>query len=335
MFKYQKFTFDKIPVKRTWSDFPCFGKQLTTDGKVVAEDWEVDIKLNPEDTYQLSMDQSSSNTGIFIKNYDNTEAYMIEMARDKKNKQTAEDFIFQLEAFLHRLFEGQTLTHVVYEQPINSHSFRSAQVLFQLEGMIRSLPKRYPEFKIPKLDCIVNSSWRSVVIDDNITGHTRKECSRISVQQIWQWTRDYGYSLGADEDVYEAIGIMMGWFYKAFDALGRPYVRGATATRTLGALVLPNVNGEQAIKLLEDQGIKAKLFIANPENPIYRNIAAMVEHYDVVCVEFSDPYSILSICIESNIVWVGYDKLTLIMSDAACVNAKLRDISGGEFNFVI
>lgn len=334
MYKYAKFTFDELDVPDHWVAFPAFGALTSSFVEHTDGYRQVDIQLNPDEVYQVSFDQSSSNTGMFIKNYRNTEAYMVEISRARG--QDAGDYIYQLELFIHQIFEQVPVSHLVYEKPIKGKSFRSSQVLFQLEGMLVGLAKRYPEFKTAKVDNITNSSWRSVIIDETLLpGHTRKELSRVSVNKVWDWTRAYGFSLGTDEDVFEAVAIMMGWFYKSFDHLGRPYVRGVTATRPIGALVLPGISGEQAIKLLADQGIEAQLFIENPGNSIYKNLAAIVEHYKVSCVEFSSKYAMLAICVESNIVWADYEYLTVILTDAACVDGKLKEISGGVFQFVI
>lgn len=333
MYKFHSFTFKELDVENHWVAFPSFGELLTSSGGFADNDRGVKVHLSPNEVYQVSTDQSTTNTGIFIKNYRNTEAHLIEVSRDRG--ESAEEFIRKLEYFLHSLFEGQVLSHVIYEKPIKARSFRSSQVLFQLEGMLIALPYRYPEFKTAKFDCIENASWRSVVVDKGRTDIARKELTRVSVQQIWEWTRDYGYSLGNDEDIYEAFGIMMGWFYKAFDPLGRPYVRGEPTRSRLGAFVFPATSGEDAVAMLKAEGIHAEMMVANPDNSIYRNLAVMVEHYHVLCIEFSTPYAMLAICVESNLIWANYEKLTVVLTNAHHVDAKLRELSGGEFHFVV
>lgn len=334
MYKYAKFSFEELDVPDHWVAFPAFGALISSSVDHTDEYQQVDIQLSTDEVYQVSFDQSSSNTGMFIKNYKNTEAYMVEISRARG--QDASDYIYKLELLIHQIFEGINVTHLVYEKPIKAKSFRSSQVLFQLEGMLIGLSHRYSEFKTVKVDNITNSSWRSVIIDDSLgTGYTRKELSRVSVNHVWEWTRSYGYSLGTDEDIFEAIGIMMGWFYKSFDHLGRPYVRGTPATRPIGGLILPGISGEQAMQLLKDKNIEAQLFIENPENSIYRNLSALTERYKTICVEFSSKYAMLAICVESNIMWADYDHLTVILTDAACIDAGLREVSGGVFQFVI
>ena len=336
MIKYACYEFSELDVPSHWLAFPSFGDCLRGDVSY-AKDWrEVGIRLNPNETYQLSMDQSTSNTGIFIKNYCNTEAYMIEVKGT--TGQNPGEYIYNLELFLHSLLEGQTLSHVLYETPIKGVSFQSARVLFQLEGMIQSLPLRYDEFKTAKLDSIANSSWRSVIIDPKRFPETnggRKAQSRDAVCDLYHWTHVYGPSQGKDQDVYEAIGIMMGWFYASFDAFGRPYVRGSASTTTIGVLVLPGEEGAEVVKSLKASGIDAMFEVENPNYSIVQNLTTKIAHYGVLCVEFTKPYTMLSLCIESNIQWKPYKCITCILSNVNYMNAKLKELCGGEFQFVI
>lgn len=338
MIKYASFKFEELQVKDHWVTFSVFGPCIGVEVRYEQDYHNVDIHLSPEEYYQISLDQSTSNTGLFIKNYKNTEAYMVEISRagQAKGSQNAGDYIFDLEMFLHRLFENVKITHMIYEKPISTKNYESNRVLFQLEGMLLNLARRYPEFGTAKIDCIENASWRSVVIDKQLSStYSRKELSRISVQNTWTWTRHYDMSLKSDEDIYEAIGVMMGWFYKSFDSLGRPYVRGDTHRSRVGVYVLPGYHGEEIKKLLEEQGIKCKFAVENPNYTIYNNLSSMIEDKTVLCVEFTSQYAMLCLCIESNIKWDNYEYMTVLLSDAANVDSKLKEVAGGDFHFTL
>lgn len=334
MIKHHQFKFKRYDVEDKWVNFASFGEVLSDSQEYFDSYRESNIRLSPDEIYQVSLDQSSSNTGIFIKNLNNTEAHMIEVLRQKG--QDASDYIWDLEMFLRDLCEGCTLSHLIYERPINTEAFRSAQVLFQLEGMIRSLVKRYKAFKSTKLDCIENSSWRSVVCNKALERvYDRKTLSKVSVNEIWPWTSLYGHSLYKDNDIFEAIGVMMGWFFVSFDPLGRPYVRGDRTTRTIGGYILPGITGEEAKRLLKEQDIEAKYYVENPQYAIYQNLAAMVKPHTTVCVEFTTKYTMLCLCIECNLKWTDPDVLTAILVDASTVDSRLREIANGTFQFVL
>ena len=334
MIKCQEFQFTKLEVPDHWVAFPNFGECVKSRQHFATRWEELPVKLDPEKAYQVACDQSTSNSGIFIKDYENTEVYMIELSRDKG--QDATDYIWKFELLLHGLLEGCNVTHLIYERPINSGSYRSSQVLFQLEGAIRGLSKRYAEFRAAKLDHIENSSWRAVVVNSaDSRDYERKDASRVSVQRLWPWTADYGYSLGKDNDIYEAIGILFGWFFNAFDHLGRPYMRGERTTRTIGGLIIPGLPAEVIQKKLTEEGIESELRVENPKYSIYQNLVSGVDAYKTLCVEITSKYAMLCLCVECNIKWVDPDVMTLIVTDASCVSSALREVAGGEFHFVI
>lgn len=335
MIKYHIFNFEELNVPDHWVSFPNFGTCIKSVQKVVDHGDQVEITLDPDKVYQLSMDQSSSNTGIFIKDYKNTEAYMIEVKR--QNNQSASDYIYDLEVFLHQICEECTFSHLIYEKPITSESYRSSQVAFQLEGTICSLGKRYREFASAKIDNIENSSWRRVVVDKKFEaqGYNRKEQSRQSVMAAFPWTADYGMSVYKDQDIFEAVGVMMGWFINSFDAFGRPYVRGDRTTATIGGFIFPGLPGRKVMELMETQGIEAQFYVENVRYPIYKNLTAGMKPYEVHVVEFSNKYAMLALCIECNVKWMDPDVMSVVLMDANTVDTRLKEISGGQFHFVL
>lgn len=334
MIKYQSFQFEELPSPNHWVDFACFADHWKSTQEFADVYSEVKIQLSPEKVYQIAFDQSSSNTGIFIKDYNNTEAYMIEVMRRRGEEYL--DYIYDLEMFLHSLGEGCKFSHILYERPIKSESFQSSRVLFQLEGMIGTLCKRYTEFSTAKTDNIVNSSWRSVVVDSSLEdAYGRKESSRLSVCDIFKWASEYGPSLYKDNDVFEAIGIMMGWFFTSFDPLGRPYVRGDKTDRAVGGFCLPGIPGEKVKAMLAEKGIEAEFLVENPNYTIYQNLVGGVKPFGLRCVEITSKYTMLCLCVECNLKWFDPSVMTLIICDAATVNSDLKAITGGEFHFVV
>ena len=333
MIKIGSFEFEPFESENHWVDFAVFGQVSNSTVELYERNSEVPLRLDTEDTWQLAMDQSTSNSGIFIKNYTNTKAYMIEVSRDKGVD--ADEYIFNLEMFIHKICEGCKFTHLVYERPIKCESFRSDQVLFQLEGILRAMVRRYPEFMTARLDYIENSSWRSVVVDtERFSGYSRKEQSAKSIEAIYPWVNGYCGSLGKDFDVFEAMGVMFGWFYNSFDKLGRPYVRGDKYTGNIGGFILPFQSAESVAKAFEEAGIKADWMIAHPNKSIYENIAAGIEHYKTKCVEIDDPVAMLALTIECNMKWLNPDKMTIVLVAANYVDKRMYDITGKSYHFV-
>lgn len=333
MIKIGSFEFEALESENHWADFAAFGPVTYSDVQLYEGYRSVPLVLAPEDTWQMSIDQSTSNSGIFIKNYENTKAYMIEVARDRGVD--ADDFIFDLEMFIHQTCDGAKMSHLIYERPITTDSFRSAQVLFQLEGMLRALVKRYPEFKTARLDFIENSSWRSVVVDaERFGGSNRKEQSARSIEGIFPWSHSYCGSIGSDYDIYEAMGVMFGWFINSFDRLGRPYVRGDKFSGNIGGFILPFQSSEEVAKAFSDAGLDATWMIAHPNKSIFENIAAGLEKYKIKCVEITDPVAMLALTVECNMKWLNPDKMTIVLVTANYVDKRLFDITGKNYHFI-
>lgn len=333
MIKVGTFLFEEHGFTDLWAKFALFGTLKFVDIQFYSEISEVDLGLKAGCAYQISFDQSTSNTGMFIKSLDNTEAYMVEMRKD--SGVGPDDYIFMLEMLIHKICGDIAATHLIYERPIKTENYRSSQVLFQLEGMIRALPRRYSEFKAARLDSIENPSWRRVAILPQFKNYERKVASEQSIKEIYPWSCHYGNSIGKDRDIFEAMGTMFGWFFNSFDHLGRPYVRGDRFYGNIGCFILPGVSAQSVADELRKAGLDSVWAMQNPRKSIYENIACAVEKYKVVCVEFSDPHTMLALTVEANMKWLAPDKLTVVMVTANYVDSALFKITGNEYHFVI
>ena len=344
MIKIGSFVFDEIPADNHWVTFAQFGPLRKYDIRYFDSfhdyidfieensDSTVPYALLKDEVYQISFDQSTSNTGMFVKNYNNTRAFMIEVSRSKG--QDADDYIFDFEMFVHEFCRQGTVSHLIYERPISNDKFRSAQVLFQLEGIIRSFTKRYKEFQASTLEFIENSSWRRVVILPTCHSTDKKAKSKESITTIFDWTNSYSHSIGKDNDIYEAMGVMFGWFMNSYDALGRPYVRGDEYSGIIGGFILPYYSAEEISTKFKELGIESTWAMQNPRKSTFSNIASAVEQHKVVCVELTDSYSMLTMCVECNIKWTDPDKITLVLVAANYVDSRIFEITGKEFHFV-
>lgn len=340
MIKICYFEFEELPAKNHWITFAQFGyntKSVCIDFQSYRDVRDIRDQipeLGKEDAWQISFDQSTSNSGIFIKNYNNTRAYMVECRRAKG--QSADEYIFEFEMLVHELCKGARFTHLLYERPIKTESYRSSEVLFQLEGMLRQLPRRYDEFTTARLDYIENASWRSVVVDTKtFSSYDRKGQTFMSIKKIYPWTNMYGLSIGSDYDVYEAMGVMFGWFINSFDELGRPYVRGDRFVGCIGGFLLTDTTSKEIAEALEANGIKALWFVENPRKSIYENIVSGLQKFQVNCVEISSISAMMALYVECNRRWDDPPSVVLVAVPANFTDRRLFDITGKEYHFVI
>lgn len=170
--------------------------------------------------YIISMDQSTSNTGIFIKSIDNTHAILLEVS--KLGNQKSGIYIQRLEQMLRWLNMWHNIVMVLPERAVLNKHFNTTKVLMHLFSMIRDLPVCTPEYEFATVRDVPVTAWRSEVILPEYEHCDRKTASRLSIQQIYPWLINYGMSLGKDEDAYEAVGIMFGWMCRGYDPLAIP-----------------------------------------------------------------------------------------------------------------
>lgn len=327
--------FDVQPDFKPYVDFYKFGNLLdfnVTEGSKIEH---LNILLKDDVIYDISFDQSTSNTGVFIKAHNNSEIYMIEVC--KASNTTPEEYMFELESFLHGICNSYLFLHLIYEKPIKSKNFRSSQVLFQLEGMLRMLPLRYEEFKSVEYGSISKMEWAPTVFDKERYGsnYSDKEAVKQSIISIFPWTQWFGFSLGKDNDGYEAIGVMMGWFYNSFDPLGRPYVRGDSFHGNVGCTILPGVPYDTLYEQLKKEDVNTKWFVYNPKSSIFKNIVKAAEKDCVVLVHVDDPYIKLALSVESNLKLFEHDFFTLVIVTPNFMSAAAKRILGTQFHFYL
>lgn len=315
-----------------WTDFCRFGELINVEVyEKIKDPMDFPFTLNPDEIYQIGLDQSTSCTGIFIKNFRNTEVYMMEYKANSVTKPTdATSFLINLEMFLHNLCKGTNISHTIYEATIESDNYRTSKILAQLAGIVEALPLRYNEFKTTVLDDIANQSWRESVICEEFCEYDRKEQSMLSIQKIFPWTINYGNSLSS-RDVYEAMGILFGWFMKSFDKLGRPYVRGTPFSGNVGIILFPNMSGEEVCNQINSLGIEiANYKVYNFSLSIFKNIVCSVSKEDAALVEITDKFVIICMCAEANIKIEDYNIMTALVVRESCDYAKsIYSLAGG------
>lgn len=328
-------SFELLPVFKEIIDFYKFGSCTNYQVQEVTDITDVHIKLDKSKIYDLSFDQSSTCTGIFIKDTKNTEAFIIEVKRTAN--MSADDYIFELEMFVNKITQGCTILHLIYERPIKTETFRSSQVAFQLEGIIRQWIRRYDQFKTAFLDNIEPTSWKASIVDKErfSSNYTSKEASKESIIELFPWTGFYGYSLNKDNDGYESIGIMFGWYLCSFDAFGRPYVRGEEFKGNIGCVVLPEVDVIELSKMMTDNNIENKWFVYNPKFSVFQNILKSADKYQVSLIQIEDLYTALCVCIEANIKYPSSGKVVLAVITPEHQSAASKRILGDTFHFYL
>lgn len=176
--------------------------------------------LDPNKFYMITMDQSTSCSGITVKSIDNTHVILMEVKKDSGDKSAG--YIYKLEDLLDAMCDGANIAALIYERPVIRH-FQSTRVLFQLDGMLKNLPMKHPQFSATQIDQIPVSSWRACVLPHQGKGEDLKLKVKQALLQKYDWLQLYGASIGTDNDVFDSIGILTGWMNRGYDTLGRAF----------------------------------------------------------------------------------------------------------------
>lgn len=242
MIKFVEFT-AKAKEPREYAERGIFRDQFRFSGSIFATEpqmyttfEEIDVDRGPllkkDLFYLISIDQSTSNSGIFIKSVDNTHAILLEVS--KQSGQKSGQYIQQLEHMLCWLNKWQNIVMVLPERAVLNNYYNTTKVLMHLYGMIRDLPECTPEYTFATVRDVPVTAWRAEVILPEYEHCDKKTASRLSIQHIYPWLTNYGSSIGKDEDAFEAAGIMFGWMCRGYDPLAIPMnPEGYTATQMI------------------------------------------------------------------------------------------------------
>lgn len=334
MIKICRYLFEPIMGRdNQFVDFDKFGKYLSHELKTFNSCMECDVQLTPNIPYFIGFDQSSSNTGMIIKNYNNTEVYLCEVSKSKS--MDAYESMFQLEMFLKKMCEGTNIAYLIYERPILTEFYRSTRVAFALEGIIKQLPKRYECFRPAELGHIENPAWRSRVIPEMFSHVPKKDAAMLSLYSEYPWIKYYGCSIGKDNDIFEAIGVLFGWYRASFDKQGRPLVREDSYNGAIGCFILPDVSAEEVSIAFKERGFDSRYLMANPELSLYQNVAKAAIEDVVTVVQFEDIHSQLLLYIEAGYSFKPLDKISVVVVTPNHISSKIYSITGDEFSFAL
>ncbi len=327
-YKSVLFEFDQITPLPKYAKFILFGNLSYTSSS------SQPIIPDSSIPYDLSLDQSSTNTGITLKAVDNSRLYIYEFFRKSCN---ADRYMHLLKEFIVTLTKDLTVVHMLYEKPIDSTSFRSKQVLFQVEGIIRGLHESESNLQKARLESIASSSWNAAVFDSEIKKQysNKKDIAKHSLIKQYPWLAHFGDSLKADNDGYESFGLMLGWFLQNHDKLDRPYVRGDDFYGGIAGILLFNLTAKDLCQQFKEQGFSAEWSMFNPKLSTYSNISKAAYKYGVHLVQIEDYHVALMLAIEANMkLPEDFKCITLALITPNYIDRALKDVLGSNYHIV-
>ena len=183
--------------------------------------------LNDQQTYQIGIDQSTTQTGIAIKTYDtNKLVYMLDYINE--GMLHYKDYIGMFVTALEYLLRQIPVKRLVYEEHshIRGDSKYASKVLRNLADNISKVQLKFPSTEFCTTSPVV---WRSTFLpkdiykgrmkDNNIKLYVVEECLRRYPNII-----KYKSYVGDSYDSFEALGILDGFLEGNFTPDGRRIV---------------------------------------------------------------------------------------------------------------
>lgn len=222
---------------------------------------EFKLKLDKSVKWRIGMDQSTSCTGMALRDEEGKYTILLDVERDKKYD--ARDFEQELFRFVNRLLRDQTVTYLIVECPVKSNKVYARDTLVKLRGFIDNWRVVIPELEDTVYDDMFPNVWRSLVMDKSKGSVRERQKSKheiaSDVLRFYPEMEEYFFLReGTTYDSFEAAGILEAYKYYAFSEAGEPMICG-TEEKQHHAMV--------AYKWLKADEIQEKLMGSLAEAP--------------------------------------------------------------------
>jgi hypothetical protein len=208
----------------------AFTKYRVIESGVISLD-TFDSSLVPSDDWELSIDQSTTCTGIYARSKKLDYHFVAEVKRDREI--SAAMYSVVLKKFFRKLFSDKPIKRFVYEKPLPANigrGYHTSKALNELVGMIKVWAIEESFLKGTEIRDINVNSWKSKAMDKR-KGKNRYNdayCMLDDLVDILPNLTAYGNSLG-DMDYVDAVGIMIGFDRYFFTEQGERKIAGEEA----------------------------------------------------------------------------------------------------------
>lgn len=251
---------------------------------------QVNLRLNPECKWQLGIDQSTSCTGIALRDLEGQFLILLDIKRDRALAR--EEYFRELHFFLKRIARGMTFTLVVNERPVPGKYRSSGDVLREFLGHLNEWIISIPELSLARHESIYPQTWKSLIVNKS-KGKNRSNIKSevaLDVVDIYPDLQIYynGYRL-TDYDSFDALGILEGFCRYAFDSSGNELIHGSVEKRHVSFVCYKWVslqdikdNARQALfgDALSDLELTSLMY--NERYDMHTNIRMASSNYDAI-----------------------------------------------------
>lgn len=187
---------------------------------------EINNALNKKLTYYISIDQSTTCTGIYIYQKDSKLQIVFDFLRTNSDK---DEYIRELTILMKLLLKNLKIGLFVMEKPVPSKYRSAGDVLKRLAGYIKSWKLTIPELENVVIEETYPQSWKSKMVDKS-KGKNRFNIKREVADDIcdrFPLLRCYfSQGVSTDYDGFDAVGILHGFIENTFDETGARKIAG-------------------------------------------------------------------------------------------------------------
>ena len=260
--------------------------------------------FDDNERYYLSLDQSTTCTGISIRNTEETVLCQMDFMRLQTPKEV---YFTQLEKLVSHLVKDLRLSLIVIENPIPVKNSKATPVLFKLAKDIKGWKDSIPEFYGVPFDTIYPQQWKEKVLDKKKGKYRYGVKAEIAkdVSDIFPLLNNYRVRcLACDFDSFDATGIMSGYLRQHFDEDGNKVNFGSAVYNSkmhIFVKYLPSIEIKNTNLIME--GIPKKMPIEmlqyNSDKSFYDNLRMACSGYPVSCFSINDQLTYLNMLWES------------------------------------
>ena len=265
------------------------------------------FELFDDYVYDVGFDQSTSCTGLSIKDVDSKVIVMCELVNRHLDKPA---FIRVLLTIVDNLFKSKNIRYVFVEEPLKFITGHQEPILVELKNRLVELLSSKPNIQHVKL--IQPQSWRSGLIGkDNPHAKNSKSATVWEVERRYSKTRifeslTYNPSDNGGYDGFESLGILLGsldrYNISKEDTIIKNIGPKNSTKIGVGFFCKPNdfQNYLKLVDMIVKDYNKPKMKIYNEEETIYANVKMALTD-DVSIMEISEPIAIIDSMIKFNL----------------------------------
>lgn len=173
------------------------------------------IEITSEEPLLIGFDQSTTQTGLFIKTTTGKFVAMIDI--ENMNSMPHSIYEQMMLVFLKNTFYQKKIELVVIEKPFKAKGKGSYETLVKLKGFMETLMYTVPEFRGVKLGEIYPQTWRKEFLaNKTYTGRKKatkdlKQCAREETIKRYPLTEWYANLTTNAPDSCDAVGVLDGY----------------------------------------------------------------------------------------------------------------------------